>query len=344
MSYEINIHFNLINDSQLELVKASKATLNIIPTLKHLDIDDKPPNRFSRLRIYNMGLSKVVVDEMVNTNDVTVVWEKIEPYIASHYFCEIDSAFDCFVFNNTNKSLDAEVRPLKIHFYGPKYGWNGFEYKSYGPIRLCFSNTKVFQVQRSLIDFTQRTAECGLDTTNGLNMIAKIGRNYDVISNISKQLILHLNPKTLLVSTDLDVHPMMAHSIYHSNKRQYVEDLRKIARLHKEGGIYLYDVTPSDPAFVSPRNFPQDYGYLRSLYLSEVKDELIKEFECMVEDIYNNPDGINLTDGEIDNCFGELISTEVSQLNGCYYLSVYDAPFEYIEEPYLSLYKHIKKM
>jgi hypothetical protein len=58
----------------------------------------------------------------------------------------------------------------------------------------------------------------------------------------------------------------------------------------------------------------------------------------MVDEILRNPERLALSKDQIENCFQNLSDTEVEKFNNSYYLSVFDPPFAYLDEPYFRLY------
>lgn len=338
MSDDVNVHLGLEPNSKYNTLEMFGNVLECVAIPQHSD-DGRRLNRFEHIKVYDASFSRVVLDEPIATNEVSKVLMKLESYTGPKFHYEIASAFDCFRFENEKKQLEPWIKPLTINYYGSEHGWKGLEYKSYGPVRLDFSNTKAFRVAQTLIDHVKVIAESGGDTTKGLKMIAKLGRNFEAVSGLAKRVISKLNPLHLLVCTDLEVHPLTAHAIYHRNWQDYLEDLKKIARLHEHGGVYFYDVTLDEPAFSNPRKSPPDYGYLRGQYGDGTEEDFVEQLQPMVNAILLNPERVRISRDQIEECFFSLGFTEVEKLNDSYYLSAIDAPFAYLEEPYFRLYE-----
>lgn len=341
MSSDVNIHLWLGHEVRAPSLKTLESVLQSIPVPQHVDFSGKPFKRFDRISIFDTSFSRLVLDKEINTNDISVVLAECRPFIGSKFHYEINSAFDCLLYNDNDKSLEETIHPLTINFYGSDYGWRGLECKSYGPIRLDFSNTKTFQVPQSLVDQIKSVANQRNVANRWLQMLPQINRNFEAVSNLAKQLILALNPVHMLICSDLEVHPLTSHAIYHKDVQDYVRDLERIARLHEYGGVYFCGVTPDDPAFIPARKHPPSYGYLRDRYSAGTDEQFTEMLQPMVDTILANPEYLRLTRGDIVNCFESLISTEVHKLNDSYYLSVPDVPFAYLEEPYFRLYEAV---
>lgn len=339
MSIDVNIHVWLEQGTHYDSLKELECVLECIATPQHTDSDGSMLTRFERMEIYDNSFPRMVMEKAIATNDVSEVLPRLGLYVGPKFHYEFNSVFDCFIFDDRSQKLQPEIRPLTINYYGSEHGWKGLEYKSYGSVRLDFSNTKVFRVPQTLIEHVKDTTQSGGDTTEGLKMIAKLGRNFDAVSGLARRIIKKLNPTHLLVCSDLEVHPLTAHAIYHRNWQDYSEDLKKIARLHEHGGVYFCDVTPDEPAFQQPRKSPPDYGYLRRQYGDHAEEDFVEKLQPMVNAIMQNPESMRLSKDHVEECFFSLGFTEVEKMNDSYYLSVIDAPFAYLEEPYFRLYE-----
>lgn len=340
MSDDVNIHLWLEPQSKYDALEMFGGVLACVAVPEHPD-DGRQLTRFENIKVYDASFSKVVWNEAIATNDTSKVLAKLKQYFGPRVHCEIASAFDCFHFGDEKKQIEPWLKPLAINYYGSEYGWEGLEHKSYGSVQIAFSNTKAFRVPPTLIDHVKEIIERGGDASEGLRMIAKLGRNFEAVSSLAKRIINKLNPLHLLVSTELEVHPLTAHAIYHRNWQDYLEDLKKIARLHERGGVYFCDVTPDEPAFRGARKSPPDYGYLRGQYGDQTELNFIEALQPMVNTILQNPKSVQLSKKQFEECLYSSVSTEVEKLNDSYYLSVIDPPFAYLAEPYFELYKAV---
>lgn len=338
MSNDVNIHLSLEPFTHAYSLKVLEDVLECIAVPHHADSDGKQLTRFEQIRVYDTSFSRLALDESIKTNDVSGVLATLSSYVGPEFHYEINSVFDCFIFDDRSQTVQAEVRPLTISYFGPAHGWKGLEYKSYGLVRLDFSNTKIFRVPHTSMDHVNETAANRGDITKGLRTMAKVGRNFDAVSGVAKRLINRLDPTHLLICTELEVHPLTAHAIYHSDWREYSKDLEKIARLHENGGVYFCELAPGDPAFRAPRKSPPDYGYLRARYGDQTEEDFVEAIQPMVDEMLKNPGGLTLSKEQIQQCFQSLVDTEVEKLNNSYYLSVVDPPFAYLVEPYFRLY------
>lgn len=339
MSIDVNIHIWPGDIGQYEPLDFFGRVLDCVAKPQNLDIDGAPPARFGRLKVCDTTSSEAVIDCSLNTDDVDKVLEELKSFLGPKFHYEVWSAFDHLRYDNDTNNIEPWLHPLTINYFGPEYEWQGHDFKRYGPIRIDFSNTKVFQIPLTLIDRTRETASKRRDVTRNLQMITKLGRNFDTVSELAKRLILKLNPKHLLVCTELEVHPLTSHSIFHRDWQDYCEDLRKIAWLHEYGGVYFCEVAPDQPAFIEPRKSPPDYGYLRRLSGDQTEAEFVYRLQPYVNQILAAPRSANLSNAQIKECFQALGSTMVEAFHDSYCLSVTDPPFAYLEEPYMKLYE-----
>jgi hypothetical protein len=327
--------------SDNEVFAARKQLLQDITTPSHPVGDSCAVPRFRRLKIYDTAYSEVVLDRLIKSNEVEPILKEMESYKGEAFAFQIDSAFDCKLYNDELDALEETVHPLTIDFVGPGYGWQGHDFKFYGPIKIVFSNTKVFQVPSSLPEIIRSKARRREDTTKWLKIIADISHNFDSVKGLAERVILHLNPEHLLVCTDSEVHPLTCHAIYHRNLQDYVWDLKKIAYLHEYGGVYFCDVKPDEPAYRDARKQAPSYGYLRDRYASQTDTELVRRLQPFVSQVLADPSILRLTDSQIRSCFQGLTSTTAESFHDSYYLSVTDPPFAYLEEPYMKLYEMV---
>ena len=339
MSDDVNVHLWLPFDdgrtpseilgSALESVALSKISAN-------------QEARFLRLRVYELGYATVLLDEALDNGGVSEIVAKVKPYTGPQLRFEVASTFDYAIFVSETGKLETRRHPLTINYFGPEYDWQGFPYKSYGPIRLDFSNTKSFRVQNELIDYVRKAATRGSDTTAGLKMIAQVRKNFDAVISAAKCLIQKLDPTHLLICTDLEVHPLTAHAIYHRDWRDYAKDLQKIGRLHEFGGVYFCEVKPDEPAFIPARKSSLNYGYLRGPHITNTASAFVDALQPLVEAVAQDPGKVELSLSDIEDVFTSLSSTNVEQLNDSYFLTVIDAPFGYLEEPYFKLFERVR--
>lgn len=343
MSLSVDIHLWLGDNLQFNPLDIFGRVLEGVAVPQNVGYKGTRYNRFIGVKAFDLDSSVVCLDEVVNTNDVATVIQKLQGFVGPKFRYEVASVFDRLAYDDYTKTLEATVNPLTINYFGPEYGWKGLEYKSYGPIRIDFFNTKVFRVPQALIEQIKDVAKKRGDTTKWLRMPPQIGHNFEAVSGLAKRLILALDPIHLLVCTDLEVNPFTAHAIYHRDLQDYVEDLKKIARLHEYGGDYFCDVAPGEPAFIPTRKSPPSYGYLRDKYVAGTEDKFVEILQPMVDTILENPEMMRLSGEEIAECLTNMDedSTVAEKINNSYYVSVAEPPWAYLEEPYFRLYEAI---
>jgi hypothetical protein len=341
MSYDITVHVWLGEMNDDEAFSARRQLLQDIAIPNHPAKDGSNVPRFARLKICETAYSEVVLDRLVRSNEVEPILKEMESYKGDAFAFQIDSAFDCKLYNDELDTIEETVHPLAVDFFGPGYGWQGHDFKFYGPIKIDFSSTKVFQVPSSLPEIIRTKARRGEEATRWLKIIADISHNFDAVKGLVERVILHLNPEHLLVCTDSEVHPLTCHAIYHRNLQDYVGDLKKIAYLHEYGGAYFCDVRPDEPAYRDARKQAPNYGYLRDRYASQTDAELVRRLQPLVNQVLADPSILRLTDSQISICFQGLSSTIAEPFYNSYYLSVTDPPFAYLEEPYIRLYEMV---
>jgi hypothetical protein len=336
MSIDVNVHVWPGPYDPAGAFEAFGGVLECVATPRHRDADSPPP-RFGRVTVFESSFSRVVLDEVVATDAVPEVMAKLAPFKGPRFHFEVASAFDCFLYEGNEP--EPWLKPLTVNFYGPEYDWQGHEYKSYGPIRLDFSNTKVFEASRDSGDGVGDLGLAGGDASEGSRIIARPNRNFEAVSGLARRVAERLNPAHLLVCSNLEVHPLTSHIIYHRDWRDYVEDLRLIARLHEHGGVYFCEVKPDEPAFRGPRKSPPDYGYLRELSGRRAEESFLRTLQPMVDAALQSPPVALPSKERVEECLYGSASTEVERLYESYYLSTVAAPFDYIEEPYFRLYE-----
>lgn len=342
MSDDVNVHIWQEPNSALEGLELFGRVLECVAIPRHLD-NGRLFTRFEHIKVYDRSFTNTVLDEAIQTNDMAEVLSRLEAYTGSTIHCEVSSVFDCFRFDQTRKQLDPGLKPLTINYYSSGYGWNGLEFKSYGFARLDFSNTKAFRIPQVLVQNVRDVSENGGDPTEALRIIGQLGRNYDVVSDVAKRVIVNLDPTHLLICTDLEVHPLTSHAMYHRDWKDYARDLTKIARLHEFGGLYFCEIRPDDPAFRGPRKSPPDYGYLRGHYGAGIENSFVKTLQPMVNAILRDPKRLQLSRDQLEESFRYFNDTQVQQLNNSYYLSVIGAPFAYLEEPYFNFWDQLDR-
>jgi hypothetical protein len=341
MSFVIDTCVWLSDSNHIDSIARFGQLLKCIPILKHQTDDGDEIKRFSRLRVYTGQSSNVILDEVLNTNEVSLVQEKLMPYAEANIGYEIDSSFDYFSYSKDTNQVEPTVGPLRIKYYGSQYEWQGHYFKRFGPLRLSFFNNKVFRVPEVLVYQIQKAASEGTNCTTALQMIAKLSHNFDLIKNLTKELIRNLDPLHIMTCTEGEIHPLKAHAIYHRNWEDYFDDLIKIAKLHKYGGNYFCEVNPGEPAFNEPRNPFLDYGYIRRW--SDDQEDFTEELQLLVNTVLKKLERVQSASKlQIDECFRDLEDTTVEEINNSYFISM-DNPFEYIEEPYFRLFKAIYK-
>jgi hypothetical protein len=343
MSYDVTVHIWLGEASDDEVFAARKQILQDIAIPTHPGGDGSNVPRFMRLKIRDTAYSEVILDHAIRSNEIEPVLKEIKNYKGNAFAFQIDSVFDCKLYDDGLDIFEETIHPLTINFFGHEYEWQGHDFKFYGPIRIDFSNTKVFQVPPSLPEIIREKARRREDTTRWLKIIAGISHNFDIVKDLAERVILHINPEHLLVCTDSEVHPLTCHAIYHRNLQDYVWDLKKIAYLHEYGGVYFCDVKPDEPAYQGARKQAPNYGYLRDRYASQTDAELVRRLQPLVSQVLADPSILRLTGSQISSCFQGLTSTIAEPFHNSYYLSVTDPPFAYLEEPYMKLYEMVRR-
>ena len=66
----------------------------------------------------------------------------MESYKGEAFAFQIDSAFDCKLYNDELDTFARDCSPAPIAFFGPGYGWQGHDFKFYGPIGVIISLTR----------------------------------------------------------------------------------------------------------------------------------------------------------------------------------------------------------
>jgi hypothetical protein len=337
MSFVVDVCVWLGDDNQIDQISRFGHLLESVPIPKHREYDGSEVKRFTRLRVYAGQSSNVVLDEYVNTNDVSPVLEILKPYTEKTVRYEVDSVFDYLRYSDSINQVEPTVGPLKIDFYGSQYEWEGHYYKRFGPMRLSFFNTKVFRVPEVLINQVRKAASERADCAAALQMISKLSHNFDIVEDLTKELIRKLDPLHILICTEAEIHPLTAHAIYHQNWEDYLGDLTKIAKLHECGGNYFCEVNSDEPAFAEPRKSSPNYGYIRRW--NDTEEELVERLQPMIDAILESPERIQSAPRiQIEECFDSLEDTEIEKINNSYYISSEDGPFGYLEEPYFMLY------
>lgn len=337
MSTDVNIHLWFENIEQYEISELFGQVLDCIPIPKNLD-KGRSYTRFLDLKICEIDSSEIIVNCRTDTNDVADILEYIKRFTEPHIHYEVNTVYDHLSYDKDTNDLKPSLRPLIINYDGPEFGWQGHNFKRYGPVRIDFSQKMAFSIPSLLTNRVEETVRKGGDATHDLWMIDQLSRNFDLVRGLAKRLILRTNPKHLIVCTDVEVHPLTSHLIYHRDLQDYCEDLRKIARLHEYGGVYFCEVMPDEPAYIEPRKSPPDYGYLRGPYVSNTEEEFVRMLQPYVDQILAAPDLPNLSNAQIRECFESLEVTVAEAFQDSYLLSVNEPPFSYIEEPYLKLY------
>jgi len=341
MSIDVNIHVFLDADKMESQLDHFSKALSCIAVPVHADREG-PVTRFLELKAYNRGTIPSLKKE-VNSNDVFTVIDSLKDLAGPTCHYEVSSAFDCLLYDDYHKAIKETVHPLTISYYGPEYGWRGFEFKRYGHIRIDFSNTKVFGIPASLLDDIKGAAQRGGDTTEGLKIIPRIGRNFNVVEDLAKKLIATFDPVHVVVCSNLEVTPFTSHAIYHRDIQDYVRDLQKIARLHEDGGLYFHNVEPDEPAFISARKTSPNYGLLRDKWAAGTEDEFAELLQPMVDTLLTRPEMLKLSNEEIEQILVNMDkdSTVAEKINDSYYVSVANPPWGYLEEPYFKFYEAI---
>jgi hypothetical protein len=314
MSLEVGIHLWLGDGGQINPIAAFRDALECIQAPSHKDIDGRAPNRFNRLLVKDRSRTDVVCDRLLNTNDLQPVLTILEKYDDLHYSYEMQSAYDCVWFNPQTQRFEASIRPLQVTFYGPKFGWKGYEYKSFGAIHFRFHSVK---------DFHDHP-------------------NQKILVETAKRLVEKSDPIHLVCCTEIEVHPLTSHIIYHRYWPDYFNDLIRIANMHERGGVYFsdLDIKRGEPGYWEPRkDWEEGYGYLRSRYKDAEASAFKGRIQKMVDAIIENPQKTQAgTEESLKQCFTGLQTASSLSLGQGTMLIVKDLPFAYLEEPYFKLF------
>lgn len=257
--------------------------------------------------------------------------------VIDHYYCSRDSGFI------------PDVAPLDIQYYGSQSGFKGLNFKLYGPIRLTFDNVGIFYRQREIEALPKRMKYEGVNPVEILETTEKLGSNYAVVEGITKRLIERLNPVHLIVCTELEVSPLTAHAIWHRDWRDFLTDLEKIATSFDRESAYFADFDFNDP--ILQQRYPKgkqptysfDPGHLRRWGWKPARlQRFLSKVQMLSQAVKAEPERLrNVSRELVYDCFSSLEATQAEDLNGSYYLSVPDPPFEYLDEPYFRLFEKI---
>ena len=252
---------------------------------------------------------------------------KISAWIESEYpYLDYDVYEDVIV---------ERKRPLTIVFNGVDF-LQGHDKKRNGQVEILFDNIGSFLVSQTLIE-RAATADTTENLTRWRSMIARISRNYEYVRNTIKAIIAEAQPTHLLTCTESDVHPLLAHDIYHSRLDDFAADLLKIAKLHEYGGVYFCDVEPDDPAFFPPWK-GRTYGYWRGIYGQNTSDELAARLQPYVDLILQSQQRIKIPREATERCLLSSPDITAEKIGDSYLISARSSSQYYIEQPYFCLF------
>ena len=337
MSFALDIHLWPSSDEGRE-IDTFRSILDCIPAPDDASNPESLSRRYHRIVIDSH--SSKIVDEELKSANVEDFSEILERHWSNGVHINVEASYNCLEYDDVYDRLSSVARPLDIHFYGNEYV-SGSYYKRYGPVRIAFFNTNSFLIPQSLINKVQKAQAQRQDAVKWLIMIAQMSQNFSTVKHLARNIISRINPDHLVICTESEVHPLTSHGIYHRIWPEFFKDLLKIATLHEYGGVYFCDARSGDPAFIAPRKFSLDYGYMRGNFGDRSNNLFAEKVQLMADVILQNPDAIRPTKDLLEECFILMCNTDVEEINDSYLLFVKEAPFAYLEEPYFKLYDKI---
>ncbi len=296
--------------------------------------------KFLQLNIYRQTRVEIF-KERFETDDLDLVWEKINEHKQKNYQFQVYSAFNFYDYHDEKHEVFKTINPLDVQLNGLEYGFRENEhFRRYGLIEIAFYKVGYFQINNRLIEKSKHSA----DSHKYARMVEKLRQNYEyAVLKFAREIIKHTNPEHLIVCTEGEIHPLTAHSIYHRNWEDFVSDWLKIAELHSDGGVYFTEINPNalPPYIESRRKSEADYGHLREWSKDKNENEFSKNLQPKIDYILANQDKIKLTRNELEDCLVELEKTEFREIENSFLLTAHGAPFKYLEEPYFKIFEKI---
>jgi hypothetical protein len=330
MAFDVGIHVWFDRPDEADwaglALECLRAGLSPISAVSRPDFD-------VRLRLCRRSENYVVWEATIRSADAFRMAAADFPAVARDSLFQADLAFPCALYSAGQRQIEEAVHPLSIRLAGPEFDVDGYEHKRNGLVRFSFSNVKVFGVPSELVGDTRAAVATG-EQDRYLRMISRISRNYDVVLDVARRTVEHLDPGHLLICTELEVHPLTAHGLYHRRIDDFLEDLGWIADLHEEGGLYLcsgcgYHLMP-------PRRESGDYGYLRAQQGSTA--DLLSKLEPRLRRWKSSAGRSRLSADDIRIALGSGPARTVEAMRGSILVSADDAPFKYLEAPFFDLF------
>ncbi len=287
---------------------------------------------FRDLAVYDGDLSNVIQTSRPLTNRVEDIMAYLPRNISDSMAIEVAATYDSVGYDDVSQTLVQNKRRLVAKRFGSKYGWQGLYFNSFGPVRLDWYATKNFGVPIEVVEAAKHPDRAH---RNFIAMIEALRRNYSGPLQMARELIELFNPRHLVIYSDLDLHPLTAHTIYHREIDDFARDLDAIVALHEKGGLYFTTVSPDDPAFVQPRRVTANYGYLRS----ELGPDWVEEITTRIDlAAAQHRAGVELPPDEIRQLLTDTPGATTELLGNGALVTATDAPFDYVEEPFLRLF------
>ena len=338
MSYSLNVHVWFDAESDLSLQKLC----SILTSVGELSLLLERPgdeHLFSRVRVFD-GPHSLAIDESFESNDVSEVTGILEGQLKENVRISIDSIYPIKGFDEDNLSVSRFFSPLDVNFYGTEYG-RGSHYRRFGRVELSFHNVNGFSIPESLIEKIRIATKAGEDSSRFLSILSDLRSNFEIITDLIKLLVPRVDPIHVLVCTESDVNPLVAHTIYHKNLKDFIVDLQRIAILHEFGGSYLSAVERSEIGVLPPWKIASSYGYLRGQF-GEGSDASFKEkVQRLADAVLDNDIYVDVDPNIARNCIDNASDSASEDIGKGLLLTSIDAPFSYIEDPYFCLFEHL---
>ncbi|MFN0166382.1 MAG: hypothetical protein ACKV22_08115 [Bryobacteraceae bacterium] len=291
------------------------------------------PNINVGLRLCRRSENSVVSAWTIPSADVPQIADADLPSVRRDSLLQADLGFPCVLYSAQQQQLEETVHPLSIRLAGPEFDVDGYEYKRNGLVRFSFSNIKVFGVPPELVEHTRAAVPAG-QQDRYLRMISRISRNYDVVLDVARKVIERLDPSHLLICTELEVHPLTAHALYHRQIEDFLGDLNWIADLHERGGLYL--CSEQSGHLMPPRRESGDYGYLR-VQRGSVAD-VVSRLEHRLQQ-RRARGGLNeLSGDDVRLALSSGAGRTVEAMRDSIIVCAEDGPFAYVEDPLFDLF------
>lgn len=287
---------------------------------------------FRDLAVYDGDLSNVAQMSRPLTSRVEDVMAALPLQISDSMAIEVAATYDSVGYDDVSQALVQSKRRLVAKRFGPKYGWQGLYFKSFGAVRLDWYSIKNFGVPIEVVEAARQPSRAD---TNFMQMIPILRQNYSGPLQVARELIAAFKPRHLVIYSDLDLNPLTAHTIYHREIEDFARDLDAIVALHEHGGLYFTSVQPDHPAFVPPRRLTASYGYLRSELGADWVDEITTRIDTAAA---QHSLGVDLPPDEIRQALTDTPGTTTELLGNGALVTATDAPFDYVEEPFFRLF------